>query len=182
MNPVCFPSEKLENLFNELAELGHSLEPKFERLCRWNLAATFEVDGKKYYISTGSRWETFMFQIPVTSNDRARKRTNRTKFLALKSFVIKWVMNYPVTEEIRGEKFFKLKRWFAKHMTGFATISIPNFLVEEFKKDFDLTRSPIHNVTPEISLTVCPSCSHKFVREEEDSTLECPKCGYTYIA
>lgn len=181
MKPEIFPNENIKTLYESLESYAYSEDKKYLELKKFGLVSVFKLEGKVFYLHPNHQWKTFMFRIPICSAGKAQERTNRSKFIALKSIIVKWVFNFPLSQKIEGENYEKLRNWFAKHMTGFATISIPSFKETEFLEDYKRTQNEILHITPNIQKETCPECHHAFIANNEETMVQCNKCGFTYI-
>lgn len=122
-----------------------------------------------------------MFRIPIYSAGKAQERTNRSKFIAFKNVIVKWIFARPTINKVDEEFFIELRAWFAKHMTGYATVSIPGFLADDFEDDFKRTQNELICITPNLERASCPECNHLFTIDNEETMIECPNCGFTFI-
>jgi hypothetical protein len=182
IKPEIFPSEEIESLYKDLESDKFSDKRRYSKLKEFGLVGIFKYDGKEFFVHPNHPYKTYMFRIPICSAGKAQERTNRSKFVALKNVVIKWFFGRSLTEQISEEFLSKsLRPWFAQHMTGYATISIPLFLAEDFESDFNRTQCDIFCITPNLERASCPECSHLFTIESQENTLECPNCGFTFI-
>lgn len=181
MRPEIFPTEELETLYKDLESEQFSTKAQFKKLKKFNLVAEFQHDGKDHYVHPNHRWKTYMFRIPILSAGKAQERTNRTKFIAFKNLIVKWIYGRPTMKQVDPVFFAELRSWFAKHMTGYATVSIPEFLAEQFEDDFRRTQNEVFCITPNLDRANCPECSHLFTVDEDATMLECPNCGFTFI-
>lgn len=181
MNPEVFPSEEIKTLYKELEEINTSDAKKFAALDAFSLVTTFSLNGKLNYIHPNAKWRTYSFRIPMGEPSRADDRSQRTQFMAFRDIVLKWIFGVSTITDKDEKMLDKVRNWFARHMTCFATISIPEFFAAEFESDFNRTKSTIHNITPDIDRIQCGQCLSFFIFESEEQTIECPCCGWTSI-
>lgn len=181
MRPEIFPTEKIEKLYKDLESEQYSDKARYAKLKQYGLVGICKHEGKTHYVHPNHQWKTYMFRIPICSSGKAQERTNRSKFIAFKNVIVKWIFARPTMEKVDEKFFIELRSWFAKHMTGYATVSIPTFLSEDFEDDFSRTQNELVCITPNLERASCPECNHLFTIDTDDKMLECPNCGFTFI-
>ena len=146
---------------------------------------TFEINDDIYNFKKGdpeNRPITVEFNVyfpeikKVSSNSHVMTQEEKNKMAFSRGFIAKWVFK---KEIISDEEYLRFVKIFTKRVSY--TMSIPKYLMDEFKKEISITGITYRILTLEYVSAHCSYCGHEFQHRREEGMIECESCHADFL-